>query len=108
MQEDDHLSNDLVYFNRLLLWSHFLEKQANTTDDFRRSRDVLNDSRRSFASFFYVGLVARKPTYTSIGVCRCCANGLFHFVVQRGGPLPPSFHPGTAAGYRPAPRPAGC
>src|ERR1700675_313213 len=87
MQEDDHLSNDLVYFNRLLLWSPFLEKQVNPADDFRRSRDVLNDSRRSFASFSYVGLVARKPTYTSIGVCRCCANGLFHFVRQRGGQL---------------------
>jgi len=65
--EDDHLANDLVHINQLTFRSILLEEQANPADDFRRTSSVFDDSHRSRARLFQIGVIARKPAQAGIG-----------------------------------------
>ena len=65
--------------------STLLEEQADPADDFRRTRCVFHDSRRSLARLFHIRMIARKPAQAGIGIGDSGGNRLIHFVRQRGG-----------------------
>ncbi len=85
-QENGHLSNDFVQINQLPLRSTLFEKQTDSANDFRGTRCVFDDPRGSVAGPFQIGMIARKPAQTGIGVGDRGGNRLVHFVRQRGRP----------------------
>src|SRR5246500_3848731 len=75
-KQRDHLFNDLIYVQRLLLRSTLLEEQADPVDDFSGAGYIFDDSAGCFASLCDVGLIASKPAQTGIGVGKRGGNGL--------------------------------
>ncbi len=81
-QQNDHLANDFVYVNELLLRRTLLEEQSGPLDDFRCTRSVFDDSHGGCARFFEIRGAGSEPTQASIGIRDGGGNRLIHFVGQ--------------------------
>ncbi len=93
-QQHDHLSNHFIYAHQLSLCSALLEEEASSADDLCRARCIFDDSSRSLACLCNIGLIARKPPQTRIGIGDRRGNRLIHFVRQRGGQFSQRGHSG--------------
>src|SRR5229473_4032096 len=98
--QDDHLSDHFIYIHQLPLRSTLLEEQTDPVDDFRRPRCVFHDSQRSLARLFQIGLIAREPAQTGIGVSDGGGNRLFHFMRQRSSQFSQGGHPADVCEIR--------
>src|SRR5258708_32889472 len=86
-QENDHLSNDLVYIYELPLRSTLLEEQAGVADDIRCTGSVRDYPRGCFARLFDLWGAGGEQAQAGPGVYDCSRDRLLHFVRQGSSQL---------------------
>src|SRR6266849_4277914 len=60
-QQNDHLTDDFVYIHQLPRRNTLLEEQASPAHDVGCTGCIFDDSRRSLARLFHIGVIARQP-----------------------------------------------
>src|SRR5947208_1691897 len=67
-EENDHLLNQFIDIDQLLLSSASLEEQFDPFDDFSRTHSVSDTTTRRSARLFEIWCVPREPSHASTGV----------------------------------------
>src|ERR1700686_3604306 len=70
----------------------FLEGHADPTDNFPSPGCVFSHSRRSLTRLSYIGMIARKPSQTGVGIGDRGGNRLVPLVREGGSQLPHRGH----------------
>src|SRR5258708_9576584 len=99
-QQDNHFSNEFIYINQLPLRRVLLEQRADSANDVRRARYIVNESRWGCACPCHVRFIATKPSQAGFGVRCCCRNRLLDLVRQRSGQLSHGSHPADVCEIR--------
>src|SRR6266404_3111439 len=99
-QENDHLSNDLVYIYELPLRRTLLEEQAGVADDIRCTGYVPDYSRGCFARLFDHWSAGGEQAQAGPGVYDCRRNRLLHLVRQGSSQFSQGGHPADVCEIR--------